>query len=41
MKTRTDVTVDKHTMVLDEPEHLGGTDKGMTPLQALLGTLCG
>jgi putative redox protein len=41
IKTRTDVQADKHTITFDEPERLGGTDAGPTPLHALLGSLCG
>ena len=29
------------TFILDEPESLGGTDKGMNPVEALLGALGG
>lgn len=35
----TDVTFGKHHLVADEPEELGGEDRGMSPLPLLLSSL--
>lgn len=34
-----EVTSGKHKFILDEPPQLGGTDKGMNPVEALLGSM--
>lgn len=34
-----EVTSGKHKFILDEPPQLGGTDTGMNPVEALLGSL--
>lgn len=39
--TRLNVSSGKFTMVIDEPEHMGGTDEGPTPIQVLLMSLAG
>jgi uncharacterized OsmC-like protein len=39
--TRTDVTVRDFTMVVDEPERLGGTNAGPNPLEYELASLAG
>lgn len=36
---RVTVTAREHTITLDEPENLGSSDAGMTPIEALLGAL--
>jgi putative redox protein len=36
---QTIVTSDNHTIIADEPEELGGTDKGMSPYNLLLASL--
>ena len=38
---KTVATSSNHTMVMDEPAHLGGQDAGPNPLQMLLGSLAG
>lgn len=35
----TEISNGKHTLTADEPEKLGGVDKGMTPMELLKGAL--
>ena len=36
---KVEIMAGEHKIIIDEPESLGGTDQGMNPLEALLGTL--
>ncbi len=36
---RVEVSARQHTMILDEPKSMGSSDKGMTPIEALMGAL--
>lgn len=39
--TRVNITSGKFSMIIDEPQQMGGTDQGPTPMQALLMALAG
>jgi putative redox protein len=38
---RTVISVEGHQIITDEPVERGGTDEGLSPLQALVASLCG
>ena len=40
-KYRVDISVRSHTVLADEPAHVGGADTGPTPYEYLLGALAG